>query len=170
MVVDDWFATVSATNKQVPDFTSDEWAKLFGESTYQYLPDEDSPAPEDAVSSENASNFASEKPAMTGLAGRYAVALFELALEAKALDNVAKELATLVEMLDESSDLSALIMNLKVIKNYLKIFPDVFVGYVHCRQNAFMNARDGHLVPFIGRRIIFSRPDKEVIFVFTAFL
>lgn len=42
------------------------------------------------------------------LAGRYALALFELAREAKALDSVAASLATLKAALAESTDLKAL--------------------------------------------------------------
>lgn len=44
-----------------------------------------------------------------GLAGRYAVALFDLARESDAIDGVAKSLATLRSGLSESTDLSALI-------------------------------------------------------------
>ena len=40
-VFDNWFATVSATADQLPDFTSNEWAKMFGESSYQYPLDDD---------------------------------------------------------------------------------------------------------------------------------
>ena len=40
VVFDDWFATV-ANDGALPDFNSDEWARLFGESTYQYPFDED---------------------------------------------------------------------------------------------------------------------------------
>ena len=41
VVFDDWFATVSSTDGQGPDFTSKEWNKMFGDSTYQYITDED---------------------------------------------------------------------------------------------------------------------------------
>jgi hypothetical protein len=41
IVFDDWFATVSSDVSQLPDFNSDAWYKLFGESTYQYPLDED---------------------------------------------------------------------------------------------------------------------------------
>ena len=41
VVFDDWFATVSATSEDIPDFTSDEWRKMFGESRYQYIVDEE---------------------------------------------------------------------------------------------------------------------------------
>ena len=47
--------------------------------------------------------------ATTGVAGRYASALFELAETAKALDAVAQDLATFRRMLDESADLRRLI-------------------------------------------------------------
>ena len=40
-VFDEWFATVSATVDQLPDLNSDDWAKIFGDSTYQYPLDED---------------------------------------------------------------------------------------------------------------------------------
>ncbi len=45
----------------------------------------------------------------TGLAGRYAKALFELADEGKALDAVAGDLSRLGEMLDDSADLRRLV-------------------------------------------------------------
>jgi len=41
------------------------------------------------VSSEDTTNIASENIPLSGLAGRYAVALFELAVEEKILNNVA---------------------------------------------------------------------------------
>ena len=41
VVFDDWFATVSATPGQLPDFNSDDWAKMFGDSAYQYPLDDD---------------------------------------------------------------------------------------------------------------------------------
>jgi F-type H+-transporting ATPase subunit delta len=47
--------------------------------------------------------------ATTGVAGRYASALFELAEGAKALDPVAQDLATFRRMLDDSADLRRLI-------------------------------------------------------------
>ena len=36
VMFDDWFATVQSTVDEIPDFTQDEWYKLFGDSTYQY--------------------------------------------------------------------------------------------------------------------------------------
>ena len=42
VVFDDWFTTVTSTIENLPNFNSDEWAKLFGESSYQYpFDDED---------------------------------------------------------------------------------------------------------------------------------
>lgn len=46
---------------------------------------------------------------VTGVPGRYATALFELALESKALPRVEKELAGFVALLDKSSDLQRLV-------------------------------------------------------------
>jgi len=52
---------------------------------------------------------ASESPNLTGLAGRYATALYELADEAKALDAVAADLKTLKTLIGESADLRRLV-------------------------------------------------------------
>ena len=41
VVFDDWFATVSSDSEQLPDFCSDEWLKMFGDSTWQYVDNED---------------------------------------------------------------------------------------------------------------------------------
>ncbi|MEI9986718.1 MAG: F0F1 ATP synthase subunit delta [Aliidongia sp.] len=53
--------------------------------------------------------MASEARGVSGLAGRYATALFELAGQEKALDQVAQDLRTLGGMIDESADLKRLI-------------------------------------------------------------
>jgi len=47
----------------------------------------------------------------SGLEGRYAMALFQLALEKKALDAIAKDLASLAKMIEESADFSAFLKN-----------------------------------------------------------
>ncbi|MBT5072938.1 MAG: F0F1 ATP synthase subunit delta [Kordiimonadaceae bacterium] len=52
--------------------------------------------------------MASENITLSGLAGRYAVALFELAVEEKNLDNVAEELTALGELLKSSDELKML--------------------------------------------------------------
>lgn len=41
IVFDDWFATVSSTTSDSPNFSSDEWNKMFGESRYQYVLDDE---------------------------------------------------------------------------------------------------------------------------------
>jgi len=60
------------------------------------------------VSSEKADNIASEKISLSGLAGRYAVALFELAEEEKSLDVVADEISALEALLNQSDELQEL--------------------------------------------------------------
>jgi len=51
----------------------------------------------------------SHKAIVSGISGRYAVALFELALESKALKAVESDLANLKELLSESADLRELV-------------------------------------------------------------
>lgn len=63
------------------------------------------------MSSNMTSNIVSENLTISGLAGRYAIALFDLGKETNALDNVAKNLATLSALLNESSDLKGLTLN-----------------------------------------------------------
>ena len=53
--------------------------------------------------------MASESAGLSGIAGRYATALYEIADEAKALDGVAGELKTLKTMIAESRDLRRLL-------------------------------------------------------------
>ena len=43
VVFDDWFATVTSDPDKLPDFGSPEWDKVFGDSTYQYIFDDDAP-------------------------------------------------------------------------------------------------------------------------------
>jgi F-type H+-transporting ATPase subunit delta len=50
-----------------------------------------------------------EDSIVSGVAGRYATALFELAVEAKAIDKVATELSQVDKMIDESEDLTRLV-------------------------------------------------------------
>jgi F-type H+-transporting ATPase subunit delta len=51
------------------------------------------------------------QPIMTGVAGRYATALFDLARDGKLIDEVAASLARLGSAINESSDFRALIRN-----------------------------------------------------------
>ena len=53
--------------------------------------------------------MASEATGVSGLAGRYATALFELADQEKALDKVADDLRALGSLIEESADLKRLI-------------------------------------------------------------
>ncbi|MEE8203468.1 MAG: F0F1 ATP synthase subunit delta, partial [Alphaproteobacteria bacterium] len=53
--------------------------------------------------------MAKDSSGVTGLAGRYATALFELAVEDDELDRVSADLASLNAMLDESADLKRLV-------------------------------------------------------------
>jgi len=66
-----------------------------------------SPQPE--LPEERLAVVASEAPILTGLAGRYATALYELAEEAKALDQVAADLAQLKAAITGNADLKRLI-------------------------------------------------------------
>jgi Zinc knuckle/GAG-pre-integrase domain len=40
VVFDDWFTTVSSDPSRLPDFNTDEWEKLFGDSAFQFVLDE----------------------------------------------------------------------------------------------------------------------------------
>lgn len=53
--------------------------------------------------------MASEQPIVSGVAGRYATALFELALEQKALDKVRTDLDRFDALVDSSDDLKRLV-------------------------------------------------------------
>ncbi len=53
--------------------------------------------------------MAGEEPIVAGMAGRYATALFELAQEGNALDAVAKDLASIRELIDGSEDMKRLV-------------------------------------------------------------
>ena len=49
VVFDDWFSTVSADIDQLPDFNSPEWLKMFGDSAFQYLADDEETAEQAAA-------------------------------------------------------------------------------------------------------------------------
>jgi hypothetical protein len=59
--VDNWFAAVASSVESLPDFNSDDWEKMFGDSTLQYVIDaadleqmqELTDAMEDAVAADN---------------------------------------------------------------------------------------------------------------------
>ena len=54
VVFDDWFTTVTTSVDNLPDFNSTTWSKMFGDSEYQFIRDEDDAEvdPEDFVTSE----------------------------------------------------------------------------------------------------------------------
>ena len=41
IIFDDWIVTVSSSSTDTPDFSSDDWHKMFGESRYEYIIDEE---------------------------------------------------------------------------------------------------------------------------------
>ena len=52
-----------------------------------------------------------DEPIVSGMAGRYATALFELALEEKSLDAIARDLSRFEAMVEGSADLKRLVTN-----------------------------------------------------------
>ena len=45
VVVDDWFQTVSSSDSDGPDITSEQWSRLFGDSEFQFPVDDDDTVP-----------------------------------------------------------------------------------------------------------------------------
>jgi hypothetical protein len=41
VIFDDWFAAIAALSDEIPDFNSDEWASMFGTSTFTFPFDKD---------------------------------------------------------------------------------------------------------------------------------
>ena len=64
-------------------------------------------------------NVASEAAGVSGVAGRYALALYDLANQQLALDTAAQDLAQLRRMIDENADLKRL-LNSRVLKRETK--------------------------------------------------
>jgi F-type H+-transporting ATPase subunit delta len=58
---------------------------------------------------EGTNTLAGAEPILSGMAGRYATALFELALESKSLDSVAADLGRFKALVEGSPDLSRLV-------------------------------------------------------------
>ena len=50
VVFDDWFGSVAVSHDDLPDFNSDAWTNMFGDSSFQFLPhdDDDKPSPDTA--------------------------------------------------------------------------------------------------------------------------
>ncbi len=63
------------------------------------------------MSPEMASHIVSENLTISGLAGRYAIALFDLSAEANTLDKTAQDMATVSTLLETNADLKALTLN-----------------------------------------------------------
>ena len=56
VVMDDWFATIASSCSALPDFNTDEWRKLFGDSEFQYTIDMSSSSSADQHSSDSDSH------------------------------------------------------------------------------------------------------------------
>lgn len=86
--------------------------------------------------------MASTNIIVSGLEGRYAVALFELAVAEKALDSVAKDLNSLVRMVKESHDFVDFINNPVLDQKTLQktVFALVKKGKFHSLTRNFLGA------------------------------
>lgn len=51
VVFDDWFATIGAKEDDLPDFNSEQWHKMFGDTAYQYMIDDEEEPPEETYAS-----------------------------------------------------------------------------------------------------------------------
>ena len=60
VVFDDWFATVNSNVEDLPDFNSDDWMKMFGDSTFQYMLDEADLSALDELSEDLVNTYDSE--------------------------------------------------------------------------------------------------------------
>jgi F-type H+-transporting ATPase subunit delta len=81
---------------------------------------------------EGTTTLAGAEPILSGMAGRYATALFELALETKSLDPVSTDLGRFKAMIEGSPDLSRLAANaIKVVASNRRLFAigDVIAAY-----------------------------------------
>ena len=66
VVFDDWFGSVAVSPDDLPNFSSDEWTKMFGDSSFQFLPDDDNDEPSPDTSDTDASSlFASRWQAIS---------------------------------------------------------------------------------------------------------
>ena len=65
VVFDDWFATVNSPVDDLPDFNSDDWRKMFGDSTYQYMLDEADLRAIDELSEDMVNTYDSESAEFT---------------------------------------------------------------------------------------------------------
>ena len=66
VVFNDWFGSVTVSPDDLPDFNSDEWTKMLGDSSFQFLPDDDNDEPSPDTSDTDASHlFASRQQAIS---------------------------------------------------------------------------------------------------------
>ena len=59
IIFDDWFVSVAVSPEDLPDFNLDEWTKLFRDSTFQFLPDDDDDPSPDTSDTDASHLFAS---------------------------------------------------------------------------------------------------------------
>ena len=65
VVFDDWFGSVAVSPDDLPDFNSDEWTKMFGDSSFQFLPDDNNEPSPDTSDTDASRLFASHQQAMS---------------------------------------------------------------------------------------------------------
>ena len=62
----DWFGPIAVSPDDLPNFNSDAWTKMFGDSSFQFLPDDDNNEPSPDTSDTNVSHlFASHRQAIS---------------------------------------------------------------------------------------------------------
>ena len=111
--------------------------------------------------------MASDTTGVTGLAGRYATALFELADEQNALDQVADDLRALSELIDENDDLNRMVRSPVISRSEQGAAMDAilaqagasdltrkFIGLTSANRRLFalMDIIKGYLLILAGRR------------------
>ena len=111
--------------------------------------------------------MASDTTGVTGLAGRYATALFELADEQNALAQVANDLRALSELIDENDDLNRMVRSPVITRSEQGAAMDAilaqagasdltrkFVGLTSANRRLFalMDIIKGYLLILAGRR------------------
>ena len=57
LVFNDWFGSIAVSPDDLPDFNSDEWTKMFGYSSFQFLPDDGNEEPSPDTSDTDASHL-----------------------------------------------------------------------------------------------------------------
>ncbi len=111
--------------------------------------------------------MASDTTGVTGLAGRYATALFELAEEQNALDLVAEDVRTLAALIDGNDELSRMVRSPVISRSAQGAAMDAilasagasnltrkFVGLTSANRHLFvlMDIINGYLMILAGRR------------------